>query len=300
MPSKILITGGTGLVGTKLTDELLAKNHEVRILTTSALRAEEEDAFYWNLKDQYIDQRAFEGLDYIVHLAGAGVADKRWSEERKKVIYDSRIKNTALLCERAKGHGVKGIIAASAIGYYGFDTGDELMTEESERGDGFLSDVVVDWEREVEEFERIVDHVMMVRIGIVLSTEGGALKQMAPPFKLGVGSPLGNGKQWMSWIHIDDLVGMIIHGLENNSSGIFNAVAPNPERNKDFSKTLATSLNRPMWLPNVPAFILKIVFGELAQVVLGGNRVSAKKIVDAGYSFKFEDLATALTDLFKK
>lgn len=300
MPSKILITGGTGLVGTHLTNELLAKNHEVRILTTSAVRAEEPDAFYWNLKDQYIDQRAFEGVDYIVHLAGAGVADKRWSEKRKKVIYDSRIKNTALLCERAKGHGIKGVIAASAIGYYGFDTGEELMTVESERGEGFLSDVVADWEREIEEFEKIMDQVMAVRIGIVLSTEGGALKQMATPFKFGVGSPLGNGKQWMSWIHIDDLVGMMMHGIEKGTSGTFNGVAPNPERNKDFSKTLAGVLSMPMWLPNVPAFVLKIVFGELAQVVLGGNKVSAKKIVDAGYSFKFEHLAPALKDLFKK
>ena len=300
MPSKILITGGTGLIGSKLRSKLEGKQHEVRILTTSAVKAEEEHYYYWNLKDQYIDQAVFEGLDYIIHLAGAGVADERWNEKRKKVIYDSRIKNTELLFERAKNAGIKGILAASAVGYYGFDSGDQWMDEDGPTGDGFLAEVVRDWEDRISYFKEITDQVYVLRIGIVLSKKGGALKEMMPPFKFGFGAPLGSGTQWMSWIHIDDRVDMFIHGLENNLSGIFNGVGPNPETNRSFSKKLASTLGKPMWMPNVPKFALSILFGELAQIVVGGNKVKAEKIQSTGFTFQYTELDDALQNLLEK
>jgi hypothetical protein len=299
MPSKILITGGTGLVGTKLTNALRTRGDEVHLLTTSAIRAEQPDAFYWNLKDQYIDHRAFEGVDYIIHLAGAGVADKPWSDKRKKLIYDSRIKNTNLLFERLKGSKVKGIIAASAIGYYGMDTGEKWLNEADQRGKDFLSDVVVDWEEAIFSLTERSERVAALRIGIVLSSDGGALKKMMPPFRFGLGAPIGSGKQWMSWIHEDDLVGMILFALDNEVAGVYNAVAPNPVTNSDFSRALANTLGKPFFLPNVPAFALKLVFGEMARVVLGGNRVKADKIKKAGYAFKFNKIDEALRDLLK-
>jgi uncharacterized protein (TIGR01777 family) len=299
MSSKILITGGTGLVGTKLTHALKARGCEVRILTTSAVRAEKPDAFYWNLKDQYIDHHAFEGVEYIIHLAGAGVADKSWTKERKQLIYDSRVKNTQLLVERSKEYPIKGIVAASAVGYYGMDTGDSELSEDDQRGKDYLSDVVVDWEQSIALFQEQDRKVAALRIGIVLSTDGGALKKMMMPFKLGIGSPIGNGKQWMSWIHEDDLVEMILFAMDNQLTGVYNAVGPAPVTNAQFSQTLAKVLNKPFWAPNVPSFVLKLMYGELANVVLGGNKVSSRKIEKAGYIFKFNKLSEALTDLLK-
>ncbi len=297
MASKILITGGTGLVGSKLTSELRKKGHLVNILTTSATTAEKEGYYYWNIKDQYIDLNAFDGVEYIVHLAGAGVADKRWTEKRKKIILESRTKSTALLAERAKNHKLKAFLSASAVGIYGFNTGDKWLDEESDQGNDFLAEVVQAWEHEVDGFEGIAKRVVKLRIGIVLSTEGGALKEMLPPFKWGVGSPLGSGKQWMSWIHIDDLVDMFVRGIEKDLNGTYNAVGPSPVTNKEFSSLVAKTLGKPMWLPNVPSFILRLIFGELSQVVLGGNRVKSKKIEKAGFTFKFKNLESALKDL---
>ena len=299
MPSKILITGGTGLVGTKLTQALKASGNEVSILTTSAVRAQQPDAFYWNLKDQYIDFQAFENVDYIIHLAGAGIADKPWSESRKKLIYDSRIGNTNLLFERSKGYPIKGIVAASAVGFYGMNTDDRQLSEADGRGNDFLSDIVVDWERAIMQFEERDTRTVALRIGIVLSTDGGALKKMVLPFKLGIGSPIGSGQQWMSWIHEDDLVEMILFALDNQISGIYNAIAPEPVRNSDFSRTLAMVMGKPYWAPKVPAFILRMLYGELANVVLGGNKVSSKKIQTAGFSFLYKNLKDALTQLLK-
>ena len=297
MPSKILITGGTGLIGSRLTQRLIEKKHKVSILTTSAVRAEESGAFYWNLKDKYIDRRAFEDVDHIIHLAGAGVADERWTKERKKLIYDSRVANTRLLFERAKGHKIKGIIAASAIGYYGMDTADAWVDEKTERGSDYLSDVVVDWEESIDSFEEIMAQVVKFRIGVVLDPSGGALPKISKPIRMGMGSPLGNGKQWLSWIHSEDLVKMVLFALDSNLSGTYNAVAPNPVTNTDFTKAVAKKLGRSLWLPNAPAFVLKMVFGELAQVVLGGNRVKSDKIEKKGYSFDYPQLDAALANL---
>lgn len=297
MSSKILITGGTGLVGSRVTQRLNEKKHRVSILTTNAVRTKEAGVFYWNLKDKYIDVKAFEGVDYIIHLAGAGVADKRWTKERKKLIYDSRIANTNLLFERAKGHGIKGIIAASAIGYYGMDSSEQWQDEKTKRGNDYLSDVVVDWEEAIDSFEEIMKFVVKLRIGIVLDSAGGALPKISKPIYMGVGSPFGNGKQWMSWIHAEDLVKMILFVLDSNLSGTYNAVAPNPVTNTDFTKAVAKKMGRSLWLPNAPAFILKMGLGALSQIVLGGNRVKSDKIKKKGFSFDYPKLDAALADL---
>jgi hypothetical protein len=301
MASKVLITGGSGLVGSQLQNELKDKNIEVNILTTSALRADQdENYFFWNIKDQYIDNKAFNGVEYIIHLAGAGVADKRWTAERKKEIEESRVLGTRLLREYTARHeGIKGIVAASAVGYYGMNTGDQPLEEDAARGEDFLSDVVVKWEHEIMAFQEVLPSVSALRIGVVLSEKGGALARMKPPFDWGFGAPLGSGKQWMSWIHIEDLASMFIYAMENNLHGVFNAVAPEPATNAAFSKTFAQTLKKPFFLPNVPAFVLKVVFGEMAQVVLGGNRVSSRKIIEKGYSFRYPELSQALQHLFK-
>jgi len=299
MASKILITGGTGLVGSYLTNELKKKNCQVNILTTSALKSEQPQHYFWNWKDGYIDHQAFEGVDYIIHLAGAGVADKPWTAKRKQEIERSRVVGTAVLRKHAKDHGVKGILAASAMGYYGMDTGNQELEESSQKGTGFLAEVVDKWESELHGFEEIVEQVTLFRIGVVLSTEGGALKKMMAPFKWGIGSPIGSGKQYMSWVHIEDLAQMFLYAMENNVSGTFNAVAPRPETNASFSKKLAKAMKKPYFMPNVPSFVLRILYGEMAQVILGGNKVKADKIIQAGYEFSYPTLDEALKDLIR-
>jgi uncharacterized protein (TIGR01777 family) len=300
MASKILITGGTGLVGSVLVNELRKKKYEVRLLTTQAIRANGHDFFYWNPKDGYIDAKAFDGVDAIVHLAGTAVAEKRWTKKRKKEIYESRVDATRLLHRFAKRHHIGTLVAASAVGYYGFDTGDVLMTEDMPAGTEFLAYVVRDWEGAIREFESETASVSIFRIGIVLTTKGGALKELLRPIKWGVGSHLGTGRQYMSWIHLDDLVGMIIMAMERQLSGTFNAVAPHPVTNKEFTREVAAVLGKKLWLPAVPGFLLKLAFGELALVVLGGNNVSADRIIKAGYTFRFKRLPEALKNLLKK
>lgn len=299
MPSKILITGGTGLVGSALSSKLKEAGHKINILTTSAMRADLNGFYYWNIGDEYIDQKAFEGVDYLIHLAGAGVAEKRWSKKRKQEIRDSRIKSTAMLVDRARHANLKGVICASAVGLYGFNTGDTELNEDAPAGEDFLAEVVRDWEREMEGFSDRVDFTTALRIGVVLSKDGGALDKMLPIFRRGFGSALGSGKQWMSWIHLDDLVEMILFSIENELNGSYNATGPNPATNSEFSKELANSLDKKIWLPNVPAFVLRLMMGEMANIALGGNRVSSKKIEEAGFKFKHPILADALEDILK-
>ena len=299
MPSKILITGGTGLVGRRLAQKLKERKNEVRILTTSAVHAVKSDAFYWNPKDRYVDRRAFVGIDYIIHLAGASLADERWTTQRKKLIYESRVSATYLLQERSKENGIKGIIAASAIGFYGMDTGDHEVDEKSKCGNDFLSNVVIDWEEAIDSFSETMEQVVKFRLGVVLDPSGGALKKIAKPVRYGVGTPLGNGKQWMSWIHVEDLVKMILFALETKLSGTYNAVAPNAVTNEEFTKLVARQFHRPLWLPNVPRLVLRIFLGELAQVVLGSSKVRSKKIEKEKFDFEYPRLDMALLDLLK-
>ncbi|MEQ8478721.1 TIGR01777 family oxidoreductase [Fulvivirga sp.] len=300
MPKTILITGGTGLVGTRLTEILQSKNYTVKYLSRSSGIKNGIESFQWDINAGTVDEKAFENVNSIIHLAGAGVADKKWTPQRKKEILDSRTKSTQLIKSTLEkiDHKVESFISASAIGYYGWDTGGVWVKEGSRFGDDFLATVTKAWEEEVDAIETLGIRTAKLRIGIVFSEKGAALYELAKPIKYGVGAPLGSGDQYMSWIHIDDLCEMFIYAVENKDvKGIFNAVGPNPETNKTITKAVAQVLGKPCFLPNVPGFILKIILGKRAAMVLGGSRVSSEKIQSVGFNFKFPELKKALEDL---
>ncbi len=303
MSKIVLVTGGTGLVGTRLTSLLIEKGYQVRYLSRNPGKVSEVESFSWDIDRQTIDEKALDGVDYIIHLAGAGVADKKWTIQRKKEILQSRTKSTEVLRSALanKDHQVKAFISASAVGYYGWDTGGVWKKEDSRFGDDFLATVTKSWEAEVDQVEKLGIRVAMLRIGIVLSDKGGALKELTKPIKWGAGAALGKGDQYMSWIHLDDLCKMFIHALENDTiQGIYNAVAPNPVTNKELSKLSAKVLGKPFFLPNVPGFVLKLALGEMASMVLGGNRVSSEKIQNDGFTFTYPEVEPALNDLLTK
>ena len=299
MEKRVLITGSTGLIGTELKDLLGKEGYTINELSRRKL--DHENTFQWDIREGKLDIEALNGVSTIVHLAGAGVADEKWTEKRKKELFDSRIDSTKLLYQSLKdnpGHGVKTLVCASAIGFYGFDRGSELVEEDSLPGNDFLAEITKAWEKEAKMFEELGIRVVNVRIGIVLSTEGGALVEIIKPVKLMAGAALGSGKQYMSWIHIRDMAGIIQYAIENESlQGPYNAVAPNPEANKELTRTLASVMSKPFFLPNVPGFVLKTLLGDMAVLVLGGLKVSSEKIIQAGYSFKYPDLREALEDL---
>jgi len=291
----ILITGGSGLVGKEITKILESKDYSVAWMSRSA---QSQKSFIWNVEKQQIDPEAIEWADAIIHLAGTGVAEKRWTPERKKDILESRTHSTQLLynaIEKAQKRPST-FISASAVGFYGFNTGTNLVDESSPAGSDFLAEVVIAWENEVKKMEALDLRTVMLRIGIVLDEVGGALGEMLKP---PVAAPLGSGSQWMSWIHIEDLARMFVFSLEKTTlQGIFNAVAPNPATNQQLTQVAAKAKGKTYIGIGVPGFALKVVLGEMAAMVLGGNRVSSQKIQKAGFVFEFPDLEPALKDLF--
>lgn len=294
----ILITGGTGLVGTALSKLLTSKGHTVTHLSRNPTQKEYR-TFHWDIKKEEIADEAISSADVIIHLAGAGVSDKRWSESYKKEIYDSRIDSTRLLKDKVAqlNANLQHFITASAVGYYGWDSGDQPVDETSVKGEGFLAEVVDDWEREADAFSDLGVKVSKVRIGIVLSEKAGALVEMMKPISYGIGAPLGSGSQYMSWIHLNDLCGIFDYILDHSLEGTYNGVAPSPVTNKEFTKSVAKELGKPLWLPNVPKFALRLIVGEMADILIGGNRVSSKKIEQAGFNFQFSELTNALHHL---
>ncbi len=268
----ILITGGSGLVGKQLTALLEQKGYEVAWLSR---KAQQRTHFIWDVARQEIDPQALEWADAVVHLAGEGVAEKRWTAERKQAILRSRTESTALLhraIEQAT-HKPSTFISASAVGFYGFDTGPALVDESSPSGKDFLADVVLAWEKEVKKIESLPLRCIILRIGIVLDAQGGALAEMLKP---PVAAPLGSGAQWMSWIHVEDLVRLFVFALEKTTlQGIYNAVGPHPATNQQLTKEAAAAKGKPYVGIGVPGFALKLVLGEMAAMVLGGNRVSS-------------------------
>lgn len=301
MKKKILITGASGLVGTRLTELLVDQGYDVCHLGRSK-KSGKIKSFVWNIETGAFDKSALAGVTSIIHLAGAGVADKRWTKKRKQEILQSRIKSTALLFDVLKNtaHGVESIVSASAIGYYGFSESGEVFTEDAESGSGFLADVTKQWEREVDKFNLLNLRTVKLRIGIVLSDEGGALVQMAMPIKLGVGSPLATGKQFLSWIHIDDLCLMFIKAIEDTRMrGAFNATTAWAS-NKELTSAIAKVVHKPIWLPNVPAFMLRLIVGEMADVIINGSKVTSQKIQQFGFVPKYPSLQSALINLLHK
>jgi hypothetical protein len=290
--AKIVITGGTGLVGKRLTQMLVDNNHEVVILSRNPTKKNE---FKWDLATNYLDEKALTKTDYIIHLAGARIADERWTKARKKVIIDSRVQSANFLFDKIKELNIdlKGFISASGIGFYGAITTDTIFKETDTAGTDFLADVCVKWEQAAAQFSTKNIPVTILRTGIVLAKKGGALDKMKTP----IISPLGSGKQYLPWIHIDDLCHLYIKAIEGDLTGVFNAVAPEHHTSVSFSKALAKSIKRPFIGIGVPSFMLHLLFGELAVILLEGSRISAKKIEKSTYSFRFRTLTKALDNL---
>jgi len=297
----ILITGGTGLVGQVLTQEFLEKKYQISYLSRSKKSIPNVNVFKWSYKENFLEENTLKNVDAIIHLAGAGVADKSWTTERKKEILESRTLTTKLLFDKLKAmqNPPKIFIAASAIGIYG-DTGDKLIDENSPVKDDFLAEVTKKWEAEIDKIKSLGIRVVKIRIGVVLSANGGALEKLAQPIKLGAGAPLASGKQYMSWIHVKDLARIFIFALENeNIKGAYNGVAPNPVTNKEMTELTAKVLRKPLWLPNVPEFALKMMLGEMASIVITGSKISSEKIEKAGFEFHYKKAEDALYDLLK-
>ena len=300
MDKSVLISGGSGLVGSRLTELLLDKGYQVAHLSRSASEGKVK-TIKWDIEKMSLDPSSIEPYSYIINLAGAGIVAEAWTEERKKVIQESRTNTTKLLKKAIEKNDRKPIsfVSASAVGFYGFETSDHIFNEDDNPGNDFLAETCLKWEESIDEVAALGIPTAKIRIGIVLSNKGGALKEMAKPLKYNVGAPLGSGKQYMPWIHIDDLCRIFIHALENKLQGAFNAAAPNQVNNESFTRILAKTLKKPLWLPHIPAFVMKMILGSRALLVLEGSRVSSKKIQERGFEFEFEFLEDALKEIYK-
>lgn len=299
---KVLITGATGLIGKELVNILLTNDVEINYLSTSKEKIVETDTyhgFYWNPKEGVVDSNCLDGVDAIIHLAGATVS-KKWTQAYKEEILQSRILSAQLLYNLLKNHPnhtVKNIITASGISIYPSDL-DRLYDEKFEGVDNsFLGEVVEEWESGIDHFTSLGIEVAKIRIGVVLAKEGGALEAMSKPVKMGFGAAIGSGKQWVSWIHIDDLANIFLKILIEKREGIYNAVAPNPVTNRQLSKSIAKVLKKPFWLPNVPGFMIKLLLGEMSTLVLSSQKVSCEKLLKSSFLFQFNNIEEALNDL---
>ncbi|MBS1501176.1 MAG: TIGR01777 family oxidoreductase, partial [Bacteroidetes bacterium] len=289
----ILITGGSGHLGRLLTDELLSRGYEVSQLNRKPGTDNRVKTWVWDVANGQIDERCVEGIDIVVHLAGESIAGKKWTGKRKKAIVDSRTKSIELLYRamQKRPNKINTIISASAIGYYG-DRGDELLSEDAAPGKGFMADCCIAWEKAVDEGRPLGVRIVKFRTGVVLDKNSGALPQLAKPVKLLAGSPLGSGRQWVPWIHWRDAVKMYIYAIENiHLTGTYNMVSPEPVTNATLVKEIAHRLHKPLWLPNVPAFMLKLLLGEMSDMVLYSTKVSAQMIVSDGFQFEYPNLA---------
>lgn len=303
---KVAITGGTGFIGKYVVELLLKEGITPVILSRNPQKAQKVlgsgiKAFAWNPEKELAPSSVLESVDGIIHLAGEGIANGRWTEKRKKQILDSRVLGTRNLVagiNSLKGKKPSVLVSASAIGFYG-NRGSETLNEASLLGNGFLSDVCFAWEEEAKKVDSSV-RLVLPRIGIVLGREGGALQKLLPLFKLGGGGPVGTGKQFMSWIHVKDVAGLLVFALKNAAvKGPMNTVAPNPVTNAEFSKALGKAVHRPAFMP-APAFGIKLALGELSCLVLHSQKVIPEVAQKTGYSFLFSDIQSALDDLAKK
>lgn len=298
MAKRILITGASGMIGQALTELLLRQGHMVVHLGRLA-RQGTVPSFVWDIDKQQIDLRALEGIDVIVNLAGANVGERRWTPARKREIGESRTKSSRLLVDVLKKHTnqVRTFVAASAIGFYGYAS-DEVRNEESPAGTDFLAQVTRHWEEEADKVVEQGIRLVKLRIGIVLSNTGGALMEMARPVRWLVGSPLGSGSQYLTWIHLEDLCRIFQKAIEDERmAGTYNAVGPEWVTNREMTRAIANALHKPLWMPAIPGFVLRAVIGEMADIVLTGARVSSEKIQEAGFEFRFKRLDQALSDL---
>ena len=292
---KVAITGASGLVGTALVNALESDGHKVVRLVRPGGTVLAEDV-RWNPAAAELDAAALEGCDAVVNLAGASIGEGRWSEKRKQILRDSRVDSTRVLVSGLAKLNQKPqvLVSASAVGYYG-DRGDEALSEASGPGNDFLAKLACEWEAEALKAETASIRTVILRFGVILSAHGGALPRMLTPFRMGVGGRLGSGKQWMSWLTLDEAVDLTRHAIENGElRGQVNAVSPNPIRNADFTQVLAHVLRRPALFP-APAFALRLMLGEMADaLLLSSQRVAPRRLETAGYSFRNPDLEPAL------
>ena len=297
---KILITGGTGLVGTALCFKLQALGFEVAILSRTKNEKSTLPTYYWDVAKNKIDISIINSVDCIIHLAGVNISEKRWSKNQKEQILDSRIKSAELIFNNIdiKNNQLKAFITASAVGFYGAITSNQIFDETAPAADDFLGQTCFKWEQVADKFAAIGIRTVKIRTGIVLTKKGGALAKIAKPIKLGFGAAIGNGSQYLPWIHIDDLTNIYYKAIETETMiGAYNAVAPEQLTNQKFSKKVALSLKKSIWLPNIPAIIFKLIFGEMAVILLNGSRISSVKIEALGFQFKYPKLDLALKDL---
>ena len=299
---KVLVTGATGFVGKEVVKQLLANGAQINVLTRNVAKAalkmgSQCNYFQWQDTSLLPPLEAFEGVDGVINLMGEGIADKRWDEEQKKKIYESRITGTASLVEAMEGlkDRPKVLVSTSAVGIYG-ERANEEITEASSLADDFLANVCKDWEREASRALELGVRVVTIRTGVVLGRGGGALKKMLPPFKLGLGGKLGSGQQYMSWIHLNDLATMYIEALKNpEMQGPYNGTAPYPVTNEEFTKCLGKALKRPTFA-TVPAVALKFLFGEMSAVLLEGQKVLPVKFKEMKFRFQYPTLEKALKE----
>lgn len=298
----VLIAGGSGLVGVRLSEVLKEKGYQVLHLSRKQNLSAEFPAYQWDLNQGIIDLDAVAQADFVINLAGASIIGSPWTKARKKLIIDSRVQTNELLKSAFSKLDKlpQAYISASAVGYYG-NTGDRMAEETSDPGVGFLTDSVLEWEKSIELIEEMGIRTTVLRIGIVLSTKGGAFEKMFPSYRLNTGAYFGDGQQFYSWIHIDDLAHMFLHAMENNNfSGTYNAVGPNPTRLKNIAQDIATAMDKKALLLPVPALALKMTMGEMSEMLLFSTRVSSKKIEKAGFQFQFPDLVEAIKDVRKR
>jgi uncharacterized protein (TIGR01777 family) len=294
----IAITGASGFIGRRLMKALAAGDHKLRVLSRHAGTnlPPGVQLFVWDAMKSQPPEESLQGVDAVIHLAGEPIA-QRWNDEVKQKIRDSRVTGTRNLVQALSTSSARPavLICGSAIGYYG-SRGDEVLTESSAPGSGYMADVCVAWEKEADLAESLGIRLVKLRTGVVLGANGGALAKMLSPFKAGMGGKLGHGDQWMSWVHLDDLVGIIQHALENPVRGPVNGTSPNPVTNADFTKALSHAISRPAVMP-LPAFTLKFMFGEMAEVMLASQRVLPRAAGEAGYQFRYPDLEPALANI---
>lgn len=301
MKEIVLITGAGGMIAKKLSKKL-EKEYTVRFLTR---KKKHDNDFEWDIKNGIIDESALDNVSHIIHLAGANISEKRWTKERKQELISSRVDSAGLLLKTVKKKKIKlkSFISASGINYYGTVTTEKIYSENDPPGNDFLSEVVVLWERAADDFkeQNLAERVVKIRTAVVLSREDGALKKMVPTIQYGIGSPLGSGKQYMPWIHIEDICSIYEASLKDPAiDGAYNAVSPQHTTNENLTRKIAEVLHKPLFMPHVPTFVLKLIFGELADALLEGSRASSQKIQETGFKFKFPDLKMALEDLLEE
>ncbi|HOZ86296.1 MAG TPA: TIGR01777 family oxidoreductase [Bacteroidia bacterium] len=298
--AKILITGGSGLLGKAISDLLIKKNHQPAWLSRSGDGSGPVKKYKWDPEKQYIDEKAFENTEYVVHLAGAGIADKRWTRKYKNEILASRVNTSALLNAyiTKNGYGIKTLVGGSAIGYYGARQSENVIHENDHAGNDFLAQTCALWEKSYQPFTRIGIRTPIIRTGVVLSNNGGAYQKLSPVFRTGFGAAIADGRQYFPWIHINDIAAMFVFALFNeNMNGVYNGVSSELIDNKTFSEKLAQSFNKRLILPNIPSAALHLILGKRALMLTEGLKISNHKIKVAGFDFQYENVENALQEL---